>query len=57
MLRDHLVNAEMLREEIDSLLSLGIFFSVFRSRWPESDQKVAFYQAEELRNLNFKFKI
>lgn len=29
MLRDHLVNAEMLREEIDSLLSLGIFFSIF----------------------------
>lgn len=25
MLRDHLVNAEMLREEIDSLLSLGIY--------------------------------
>ena len=31
MLRDHLVNAEMLREEIDSLLSLGIFFSIFVS--------------------------
>ena len=36
MLRDHLVNAEMLREEIDSLLSLGIFFF----RFPEQMARV-----------------
>lgn len=39
MLRDHLVNAEMLREEIDSLLSLGIFFSIF-FRFPEQMARV-----------------